>query len=254
MDLIILGSGTSIPLSYRASPSVAVKINGETVLLDLGPGTLRQLTRAGIPHETVRRILITHFHPDHTADFIHFLFVTNNPSIKGKRESFVVTGPVGIKSFINGLQEAYKPWLNLPTDIMKIEEMDPDNTPVKNPTGYTIAARHTVHSFNSIAYRIQDSEGKSLVYSGDTGFCQGIIDLAEGADILILESSFPEGTVEEGHLTPHLAGRIAALAKVNKLVLVHFYPECLATDIAAQCRKSYGGELILGRDLLHIGI
>jgi ribonuclease BN (tRNA processing enzyme) len=92
------------------------------------------------------------------------------------------------------------------------------------------------------------------VYSGDSGFCEELLDVAEGTDLLVLESSFPEGQEVEGHLTPSQAGQIATLAKVNRLVLIHFYPECLATDITAQCRKSYGGELIIGNDLLHLHI
>ena len=68
----------------------------------------------------------------------------------------------------------------------------------------------------------------------------------------ILDCSFPDGDEVEGHLTPSQAGKIASLAGVNKLLLVHFYPEVLATDIAKQCRRTYAGELILGSDLLHL--
>ncbi|MBW1798645.1 MAG: MBL fold metallo-hydrolase, partial [Deltaproteobacteria bacterium] len=110
------------------------------------------------------------------------------------------------------------------------------------------------HTPESLAYRVEDQHGKNVVYSGDTGFCEELVDLAKGADLLILESSFPDGEEVEGHLTPSQAGRIATLANVNRLVLIHFYPECLSTDITAQCRKSYGGELTLGSDLLHLRI
>ena len=94
----------------------------------------------------------------------------------------------------------------------------------------------------------------SLVYSGDTGFCDEIVSLADGTDLLILECSFPDDMKIEGHLTPSQAGRIASLAGVKKLLLTHFYSECLATDITTQCRKTYGGELVLARDLLHLDI
>ncbi|MBW2615942.1 MAG: MBL fold metallo-hydrolase, partial [Deltaproteobacteria bacterium] len=66
MELIILGSGTAIPLNHRASPSLALVIDGQLILFDMGPGTLRQLTKAGLNHEDIRRVFITHFHPDHT--------------------------------------------------------------------------------------------------------------------------------------------------------------------------------------------
>lgn len=63
----------------------------------------------------------------------------------------------------------------------------------------------------------------------------------------------PAGAME-GHLTPSQAGRIAALAGVRNLVLLHFYPEVLSTDILSQCRKTFGGEIVLAKDRLHLTV
>jgi ribonuclease BN (tRNA processing enzyme) len=254
MELIILGSGTTIPLNHRASPSLALVVDGQLMVFDMGPGTLRQLTKAGLKHEDIARIFITHFHPDHTEGLIHFLFTTKNPSILKKRDPFIIAGARGLKEFINRLQEAYSDWLNLPTEIMKIEELDAHQSNVMNYPGFRIIAQPVRHTPNSLAYRVEDQQGKSFVYSGDSGFCEGLVDVAKGTDLLVLESSFPDGEEVEGHLTPSQAGHIATLSNVKRLVLIHFYPECLATDITAQCRKSYGGELTLGSDLLHLHI
>ncbi len=254
MELIILGSGTTIPLNHRASPSLAIVIDGQLILFDMGPGTLRQLTKGGLNHEDITRVFITHFHPDHTAGLIHFLFTTKNPSILEKRGPFVITGALGLKEFINRLQEAYSDWLNLPAEIMKIEEFDVHQSNVMNYPGFKIIAQPVRHTSESLAYRVEDQQGKSIVYSGDSGFCDGLVDVANGTDLLVLESSFPDGKEVEGHLTPSQAGHIATLANAKRLVLIHFYPECLATDITAQCRKSYKGELIMGSDLLHLHI
>ncbi len=254
MKLIFLGSGTGIPLSFKASPSLVFIIDNDPVVFDLGPGSLRQLTKAGVNFEKIRRIFITHFHPDHTADLIHFLFATRNPAILKRRLPFVITGPRGIKELIHRLQDAYADWLAIPSDIMSIEELDVGPKVEREYSRFKITVLPTNHSPNSIAYRIEDRSGKNMVYSGDTGFCKEIIDLAEGTDLLILECSFPVGKETEGHLTPSEAGRVATLANARQLVLTHFYPECLKTDITAQCRKTYGGELILASDLLHLHI
>jgi len=229
-------------------------IDGDPVVFDMGPGSLRQITRAGINFERIGLVFITHFHPDHTADLIHFLFATRNPSIIKRRRPFVITGPKGIKNLISQLQNSYIDSLSLPSEIMTIEELDVNKKVEKDYRDFTLTARPVLHSPESIAYRIEDGTGKNFVYSGDTGFCEDLVDLAKGTDLLILECSFPEGEEVEGHLTPSEAGRIASLAGAEKLVLTHFYPECLETDITAQCRKAYGGELILARDFLHIHI
>ena len=254
MQLIILGSGTSIPLSFRASPSIVCMVDSTIILLDMGPGTLRQLSSIGINHDKIGHIFITHFHPDHTADLIHFLFATRNPPTLKLREPFIITGPQGFKDLLKKLQNAYGKWLDIPPELMKIEELDIQK-PEKRKYGYlNIVSQPVKHTPQSLAYRIEGRSGKSFVYSGDTAFCDQIVDLAKNSDLLILECSFPDGDEIEGHLTPSLAGRIATLAGVNKLLLIHFYPQVLETDIAMDCRKTYKEELILGRDLLHIYI
>ena len=254
MKLIVLGSGTAIPLHDRGSPSLVLLIEGSPVLFDMGPGTLRQMTRVGISYEKIERIFLTHFHPDHTADLVHLLFASNNPAVLGRRKPFVITGPSGLSELITDLQDAYHTWLTLPPEMMRVEEID-INKKVKNDYGnFTITTSPTNHTLNSLAYRVENRSGKTMVYSGDTGFCDEIVDLAKGADLLVLESSFPDEDEFEGHLTPSSAGRIATLAGVERLVLIHLYPECLRSDIASQCRKSYEGELVLGEDLLQVQV
>jgi len=224
------------------------------VLFDIGPGTLRQLSRVGIGHHRIALIFITHFHPDHTADLIHFLFATKNPRVLDKREPFMIIGPRGLPGFIERLQKAYGKWLDVPNELMRIEELDTQKPAKESYHGFEVQSQPLRHTAQCLAYRVWGPLGKSFVYSGDTGFCGELIDLARDCDLLILEASFPEGEEVEGHLTPSLAGQIASLARASRLVLIHFYPEVLATDITKACRRTYSGELILGRDLLHLSL
>ncbi|MDB9823426.1 MBL fold metallo-hydrolase [Deltaproteobacteria bacterium] len=254
MKLIILGSGTSVPLPYRASPSLALFTGDNPVLFDMGPGSLRQLARIGINHKRIEQIFISHFHPDHTADLIHLLFATRNPEILDKRKPFTITGPMGLKAFLKNLRSPYGRWLDIPDEIMTLEELDISKPEKSSYLNYDVLSQPIGHTPNSLAYRVHGKEGKSFVYSGDTAFCDEIVDLARNCDLLILDCSFPEGGGMEGHLTPSQAGLVATLADVKKLLLIHFYPEVLRTDIAGDCRKTYKGELILGRDMLHISL
>ena len=254
MQVVILGSGTAIPMKDRASPSVAVFVDDRPILLDMGPGTLRQLVRLGISHENIGNIFITHFHPDHTADLIHFLFATKNPNVLKTRPPFTLYGPTGLRTFVHALQCAYPQWLDIPSEIIQIEELESGGSNERDHGNFTLKTAPSNHTPNSLAYQIENKAGKRVVFSGDTGFCESIIDLAKGADLLILEAAFPDDHPMEGHLTPSLAGRMARLAGVKRLVLTHFYPECLKTDIATQCRRTWDGELTLGEDLLQLRI
>jgi ribonuclease BN (tRNA processing enzyme) len=254
MNLLILGSGTGTPLPNRASPSLALFTGHNLVLFDIGPGTIRQLKRAGVDHDRIDQIFITHFHPDHTADLIHFLFATRDPKVLQSRDPFVITGPEGLEKFLAKLRNVYEKWLDIPGELITIEELNTKGPDRRSYPNYDILSTPVKHAPGSLAYRVHGKKGESFVYSGDTEYCNEIVDLAKGCDLLILECSFPEGKPVEGHLTPLLAGRIATLAGVKRLLLIHFYPEVLATDISSNCRRAYKGELILGRDMLHITV
>jgi ribonuclease BN (tRNA processing enzyme) len=106
------------------------------------------------------------------------------------------------------------------------------------------------HNEESIGYRFNSPDGCSVVYSGDTDYTEHLIELSKDADLLICESALPDSMRVQGHLTPSLAGKIAAESGVKKLVLTHFYPECDHVDVAQQCRKTYDGPLVLAEDLM----
>jgi ribonuclease BN (tRNA processing enzyme) len=254
MHITVLGSGTAVPSKDRASPSLAVWVRHEPVVLDLGPGALRQMARAGIHHETLRHIFFTHLHPDHTADLVHFLFATRSPDVLPQRAPVSMAGASGFKAFIVRLQEAWGDWLTLPDGLLTIDEIAPSERLERKYDGFTVTTSPVVHTPQSLAYRLGDREGASVVYSGDTGYCEALVDLSVDADLLVLEASFPEGHDVAGHLSPVDAGRVAMEAGVERLVLTHFYPQVLATDIEAQCRRFFKGELILARDLMDIQV
>jgi ribonuclease BN (tRNA processing enzyme) len=254
MELIIVGSGTSVPLPQRASPSIALFIDDQFLLMDIGPGTLRQLAIAGLQFEDIDYICISHFHPDHTADLIHFFFATRYPPILSKRKPFTIVAPKGFNQFLTLLKRAYGNWLDLPDGLMRMEELNIEEMERKEFDKFKITSAPLNHTPHSLGFRIEDSSGKTIVYSGDTGYCEQIVDLARNADLLILESSFPDGEGIQGHLTPSQAGDIATRSEAKRLLLTHFYPECLKTDIEMQCRKTYWGELILATDFMSLSV
>jgi ribonuclease BN (tRNA processing enzyme) len=213
------------------------------------------MAKLGIGFQLIEGIFLTHFHPDHSSDLIHFLFAKKNPSERqGNNRPVTIAGPNGLKTFLKRLQQAYGHCLKLPEGLVILEEFEIETGSRREYGSFIVSTQSTRHTSESIAYRIEDSKGKSVVFSGDTGFCDEIIELARDADVIFLECSFPEGSPTEGHLTPSLAGRVAQMAGARRLVLTHFYPEVLKTDIVSQCRKTFEGELTLAYDFLQIRI
>lgn len=246
--LILLGSGTGVPSLRRASPGVMILSKDLHILIDSGPGLLRKMLEVGFTYRDPDLILYTHLHPDHTADLIPFLFACKYGELPREKNLTCIGGP-GFKDFFKGLEALYEPWIKPQTYKLFIRELSQEEISFRN---LKIVSKSMAHLPGSIGYRIEFENGKSMVISGDTDYCQNIVELAKNADLLVLECSFPDGKKVEGHLTPSWAGRIAKESKCKKLLLTHFYPPCDREDILSQCRKIYNGLLLIGEDLMKI--
>lgn len=249
MKLHILGSGTCVPNIRRSSSGYALELSKSTVLLDCGSGTTWKLGMVGVDYLTVDHIFITHFHPDHTADLIPFLFATKYPHPKKRREKpLVIWGPKGFTEFYSSLKIAFHDWIA--PDELTVKEINEEPLRLDD---FVLIARNTFHTENSVAYRIE-SDGKSIVYSGDTGYTESLIELAKDTDLLLIECSFPDELKFECHLTPSEAGKIASASKAKKIILTHLYADCDEIDIISQVRKYVDVDVILAEDLMEIHI
>jgi ribonuclease BN (tRNA processing enzyme) len=247
----ILGSGTCVPSLARSSPAILVSAGRARILVDAGSGTLHRLVAAGETVFEVTHLLLSHFHPDHTGDLPGFLFANKYPRQR-RRVPLRLIGGCGLARFFEGLTAAWGQWLQLPKELFALTELATDATDRYVAEDFTLTSCPVVHNPESLAYRITGPDGLSVVCSGDTDECETLVELARAADLLVCESALPDALKVPGHLTPSLAGRIAARAKVGRLVLTHLYPECDAVDIAAECRRTWSGPLIVARDLMHI--
>lgn len=250
-SVTILGSGTCVPSLRRSAGSVLIETGGTKMLLDSGPGTMRRLLETGTRIFDISFIFYSHFHPDHTGELVPFLFATKYPGLVRRRIPLTLAGGKGFSAFYNGLRSVYGHWIDL-GDRLAIVEFDNKSYDFRKMDGFTVESLPVEHSEESIAYRITGFGGVSIVYSGDTDFSENLISLARDADLFICESALPDGWKVKGHLTPSLAGEIAARANVRKLILTHFYPECDGVDIEKECRKTYTGPLALGEDLMKL--
>ncbi len=250
----VLGSGTCVPSLKRSSCSLLMETGAHKMVFDVGPGTMRRLLEADVEIFDVDFIFLSHFHPDHTGELVPFLFSNKYADGNRRQKPLTLVGGKGLRNLFSALQRVYGKWIALEAGMMNIIELDNGAFDSYTFEGFLVESAPMAHNPESIAYRITGRGNQSVVYSGDTEFNENLIRLALNADLLICESAFPELLKTEGHLTPSRAGKIAATARVRKLVLTHLYPECDDVDIKKECRQSYSGPIIIAEDLMKVEV
>ena len=107
--------------------------------------------------------------------------------------------------------------------------------------------RRSTTPVEAYALRVEQG-GASLVYSGDTGPCAALVELADGADVLLCEAIWPHvvpgrWTEPPGglHLSGRQAGEHAAAAGVGRLLLTHVPAWFDPAALLAEAQEAFDG-------------
>lgn len=246
MRLAILGSGTAIPYPGRGASGYALLAEGgEVLLLECGPGSTRRWPAFGITFERVRAIVVTHHHVDHCCDLAAVLF-GRNVSEPPVRTPLALLGPAGHRALVAGIEGLYGASVADPAGARETIELKDGDRRAIGP--FAIAVREVRHVPGALGVRVT-AGGRTLAFSGDSGPCPELVALCRGADLVLLECSYPAARTSSRHLSTRTAAEVARDAGVRRLILTHFYPACDETDVAAEVRAAgYDGELMLAQD------
>jgi ribonuclease BN (tRNA processing enzyme) len=252
MEITVVGSGTVVPRLERRQSCVVVEAGGETLFFDLGSGAVRGMLRAGLDPFAVDRIFFTHFHPDHTVDVVPLLFSIKYGAEEERSRTLYLTGSEPFLAFWSSVTSVWGESIlgDYPTRVTELPHECPD--PLDLP-GCRLSWAPAEHRPESIAYRLDGEEG-SFVYTGDTEDSESVVDLARGAQTMLIECSFPDKSPVPGHLTPSGVARIASEAGVRRVVLTHVYPAADELDLRAEVGRGFGGEVIVAHDGMRFGI
>ena len=107
--ITLLGTGTcQIEVERRAS-SVLLDLEGTYVLFDCGHGVVQRLLEAGVGHNQLEHIVLSHFHPDHVSDIIPFLQAGAWSQRDPRTTDIHIYGPAGVQKIIDGLLQVFGP-------------------------------------------------------------------------------------------------------------------------------------------------
>ncbi|MEJ7706816.1 MAG: MBL fold metallo-hydrolase [Nocardioidaceae bacterium] len=243
MRLTVIGCSGSLPGPDSAASCYLVEApyRGRTfrLLLDLGSGALGALQRYA-PLESIEAVLLSHLHADHYLDLCGlWVFHKYHPGAEPAR--LQIYGPTGTA---NRLAAAY----GIETSPGMTGEFDIHTYPLA-PLAigpFTVTVTPVEHPVPAFAIRVSDGE-RTLVYSGDTGPCTPLEQIATGCDLFLVEAAFVDGDDNPKHL--HLSGRqageIAQRAGAGRLVLTHIPPWHSAEKALAEAQPYFTGDISL---------
>lgn len=252
MELCVLGSGTAIPHPRRGTSGYAlIAPSGEALLLECGPGSTRRWPAFELTFERVRAIAVTHHHVDHCGDLAAVMFGRNVPD-PAVTTPLALLGPRGHGALLSGLEGLYGTAVMDAAGAREVHELRDGDRRAIGP--FAIEAREVMHVAGALGYRVTCGE-RTIAFSGDSGKCPELVALCRGADLALLECSYPASRPTTKHMNTRTAAEVAVEAGLSRVVLTHFYPMCDGVDLAREVRDAgYRGELVLAEDGLRLSV
>jgi ribonuclease BN (tRNA processing enzyme) len=278
--IYFLGAGTPTPTKSRFGTSYVLQIGNDFLMFDCGPAATHKLVKLGLFPTQIDYLFFTHHHFDHNVDYPCFLLCRWDQSI-GKENILQIWGPPPTKWITErliGPDGAFNhDWkarvehpssqnvfvnrggsLPRPKPAYNVIDIGPGEAIKKDQWTVTTAeAKHMEPYLRTLAYRV-DSDGGSIVFSSDTGPCETVKKLAEGADTLLVhcwdhqeKMATDVAKVIAGTLD---SAKIAQESRVKRLVLSHQGSNLASPGSRekgiADISKIFDGEIIFAEELM----
>ncbi len=237
MRLTVFGTGTACPVAEAAASGILVQTATTAVLFDIGSGVASRL-EASIGAANLDGLVVGHMHADHWIDIapLRYRFLWGEPT----PNPLPVHLPPGGKDKLDYLAivMSERPgFFEAAFDVHEYTSGEAfqigDLTIRPHPVGHYVPAW---------SMEITGPDGERVIYAGDMGPSDDVVELARGAQLLILEATLNTSEfddVKRGHLTAEEAVDHAIRAGVPRAVLVHYPIERLEA-IEAICAPTNG--------------
>lgn len=249
-ELITLGTSSQVPTRNRNHNGYIFRFASQDILVDPGEGTQQQLALAEYGVERIRTILVTHFHGDHCLGLAGVFVLLARA---GVTEPIRVVFPASGQAFFERQVGA----CIYDQEALRLEPVPVfEEGPVFSDERFSVRAERLSHgAVETFGYRITEAGegGATVAHVMDTRRCPGAEALAEGVDLLLVESTYQDSerleARQRGHLTAREAAELARDAGARQLVLSHFsqrYPGL--RGFKQEARRAFPGVRV-ARDL-----
>lgn len=244
MKLTVVGCSGSFPSAESACSSYLLEVDGFRLLLDMGNGALGELQRHCGLYD-LDAIVLSHLHADHCIDMCGYFVARYYRFDGGRCDPIPVYGPEGTEERLTAAY-ADTPSDSSMSEVFDFRELTSGEVFALGPL--TLRADRVRHPVEAYGFRVEHG-GKVLTYSGDTGPCLALEQLARDADLLLCEASFTYGkeNLPELHLNGREAGEIAERAGCGRLVLTHIPPWTEPQTNLRDAKAAFSGPVELAR-------
>ncbi|KAA9162126.1 MBL fold metallo-hydrolase [Amycolatopsis acidicola] len=246
MRLTILGCSGSIPGPGAAASGYLLEAEGFLLAVELGNGTFAQLQARHDPF-ALGGLVLSHLHPDHCADFSALTVLRRYhpaPPHNVLEHRLPVYGPDNAPV---RLAKAYAPNDTELAETDLSDVFDFHSLHGQSKIGpFELSTVQVDHPTEAFGLRVRHG-GRTLAYTGDTGPCAALDELARGADVLLCEASWTDAPDRPPgvHLSGKQAGALARRAGVGRLLLTHVAPWSDRDAILAEARAEFPGAVLV---------
>lgn len=273
MDIVLIGTGSPLPDADRAGPSTLIKADDTHILVDAGRGVVMRMAGGGSLPAFLAAVLVTHLHSDHICG-LNDVITTHWVMTRGG-VPLAVYGPPGTAQFVERQLHALEADIGYRIEHhdaltkgpnVEVTELAPGDEFAVNDVQVSTAATAHAPVRPTIGYRLEHS-GSSVALVGDTIPCEGVDELAAGADAYVqtvirrdLVKLIPNDMIQDildYHSGVEDAAQTAARAGAKRLVLTHMVPAPSAEQYPewiALAAEHYEGEIVMGDDLTTIAV
>jgi ribonuclease BN (tRNA processing enzyme) len=242
MKVVFLGTNGWYDSPTGNTICILIESEMATILLDAGSGLYK--ADRYIEHDKPVYLFLSHLHLDHIIG-LHLL---NKFDFKKGLTIFCRKGDkTHLQTIVDHPYTLPLSQLPYPVEIVELEEG------VTELDGFNVQTALLRHSVPTIGFRIT-TEGKSIAYCPDTGYCDNAVKLGRSVDLLIAECAFRSGEESNSwpHLNPEKAAKLAQESKAKRLALVHFdayrYPDMGSRIIAYEKARNIYVDTLLAED------
>jgi ribonuclease BN (tRNA processing enzyme) len=226
MDLTFIGSGNAFGSGGRFNTCFLVRGERCRLLIDCGASSLVALQRAGIAHNDIDGVVVSHLHGDHFGG-LPFLLLDAQHLAKRERPLFL-WGPAGLATRLAAAQEVLFPGSSQTALRFPVTFRELNAGERAAGEGFAVMPFPADHAAGAPCFSLRfEIDGRLVSYSGDTAWSDTLIEVAREADLFICECS-SYARAMRGHLAYHeLAPRLAQLS-ARRIILTHMNPDMLS--------------------------